>query len=88
MRDYFKTTLEVNLRADKRELRGILEFLQDQIGQSLKALGDENLFGLNELGIFQANGPRADMLAARIKLENKILKEFENMNKGVDDEAE
>ena len=72
--------LEYNLNRDKNELRETLEFLQSQITQALKALDDEQLFGLNELGIFQGNSSRADALAAKVKLENRILKELQHSN--------
>lgn len=69
--------LAFNLNRDKDELRGILVFLQDMIRQSLEALDDEHLFGLNELGIFQGNANRADILAAKIKLQHRLLTESE-----------
>lgn len=70
--------LECNLNQDKGELQWTLEFLRDQINQALEALGDEHLLGLNELGIFQLNGPRADTLVAKIKLQYRILKELQS----------
>lgn len=74
---YNRAVLEYRFNRDKEELIKLLQFLERDIAFAIEALKNENLSDLNELGIFQGNAVSADIMAARIKLEYRILKEGE-----------
>lgn len=75
---YNRELLEYNFKRDKEELKNTLLFLRDMINVNLEILDDPKLIGLNSLGIFQGNAVSADIMAARIKLQYRILQEGEN----------